>query len=343
MSPYNDLEAQILSCFEQDDLSDVSFNKIALLVFGFQYKNNPAYQNYCSAIGSTPETVSHWNQIPPLPTDAFKSTETVITSFPARQIKHTFLTSGTTSEVPGKHNFPSLSLYEASIRYRWKQLNLPKVARGIFLTPSPASAPNSSLSHMMGVLESSIASESIWLLKDNGELDDSGLVRYASEKEPLFLLGTAISFLGLFDRLTEPIKLPKASMVMETGGYKGSHRNLEKTELYQLFKDKLGLHENSIINEYSMTELSSQFYTQGIGDPHYGPPWTRTRVIDPRTGADSAPGSLGYLVIYDLANLYSVMAIQTQDIAVAHNDGSFTLMGRDPSALPRGCSRSADS
>ena len=46
--------------------------------------------------------------------------------------------------------------------------------------------------------------------------------------------------------------------------------------------------------------------------------------------------------LFDLANLGSVLAIQTQDLAVAREDGTFELLGRDPAALPRGCSRAAD-
>jgi hypothetical protein len=162
------------------------------------------------------------------------------------------------------------------------------------------------------------------------------------EGKPVIVLGTALAFLSLFDEITEPLFLPPGSHALETGGYKGSHRELAKKDLYALFEAKLGLHENAVVNEYSMTELSSQFYSQGIGNPHQGPPWTRIRVINPITGDTAEQGEPGYLVIYDLANLHSVMAVQTQDIAIAHNNRSFTLLGRDPSALPRGCSRSAD-
>jgi hypothetical protein len=47
------------------------------------------------------------------------------------------------------------------------------------------------------------------------------------------------------------------------------------------------------------------------------------------------------LRLFDLANLGSVLAIQTQDLAVRRGMG-FELLGRDPHAIPRGCSRSAD-
>jgi hypothetical protein len=41
--------------------------------------------------------------------------------------------------------------------------------------------------------------------------------------------------------------------------------------------------------------------------------------------------------VFDLANVFSVMAIQTEDLAVRHADG-FELIGRAALAESRGCS-----
>ena len=100
-----------------------------------------------------------------------------------------------------------------------------------------------------------------------------------------------------------------------------------------------------MFNEYGMTELSSQCYTRGLDRPHVAPPWLRALVIDPETSRTVAPGGTGVLRLFDLANLGSVVAVQTQDLAVAPDESgrAFTLLGRDPAALPsRGCSRAAD-
>jgi hypothetical protein len=64
-------------------------------------------------------------------------------------------------------------------------------------------------------------------------------------------------------------------------------------------------------------------------------------VVDPATGREVADGETGVPRIYDLANLGSVFAIQTRDLAIRRGE-NFELMGRDPGALPRGCSRAAD-
>jgi len=330
--------------------SPKDFNDLALRLFAFQYHNNTPYRNYCDRLGATPAQITTWQGIPTLPTDAYKFHTYPLTSFPIQQSQHTFHTSGTTTDLKGHHHFPSVKLYEQSILEGWKHI-VPALAQSpqtaIILTPQPENAPHSSLSHMMGSLTDRWNTQTTWGIKPNGELDTeaitSAIESSITNNQPVALLGTALAFLHFFEQsTTTQFKLPSGSWAMETGGYKGTQRSLEKSELYAMFTDQLGLPPESVINEYSMTELSSQFYTRGLNQPHTGPAWTRIRVIDPITGLDAAPGQPGHLAIYDLANLYSVIAIQTQDLAIAHGDCAFTLLGRDPSALPRGCSRAAD-
>ena len=50
-----------------------------------------------------------------------------------------------------------------------------------------------------------------------------------------------------------------------------------------------------------------------------------------------AEGETGLIRVFDLANVYSVMAVQTEDLGIRHGDG-FALAGRAVLAEPRGCS-----
>lgn len=342
------IEHDLLSAMKAGTLGDDVFNSLALRVFSYQFDNNVPYQNYSKALGFTPENLANWHEIPAIPTDVFKFEDYPLVTFPLEQVQKTFLTSGTTTEIKGQHHFPSLALYESSITSTWQQLKLPRPQRAIFLTPKPESAPQSSLAHMMGVLSDTYSETSIWVIGESGQLDAEAIVAAATDNKPIALFGTALAFLHLFEQLEHPITLPQGSWAMETGGYKGEDRHLKKVDLYQMFEKNLGIAPDSIINEYSMTELSSQFYTRGLGNSHSGPSWARIRVINPLTETDALAGEPGHLVIYDLANLHSVMAIRTQDIAIrseadlALGNNSFTLLGRDSSALPRGCSRAAD-
>jgi hypothetical protein len=67
------------------------------------------------------------------------------------------------------------------------------------------------------------------------------------------------------------------------------------------------------------------------------PPWARVQIICPENGQEVALGQTGLIQVFDLANVYSVMALQTEDLGVRQTDG-FELIGRNFRAEPRGCS-----
>jgi hypothetical protein len=67
------------------------------------------------------------------------------------------------------------------------------------------------------------------------------------------------------------------------------------------------------------------------------PSWARAKVISPETGHEVADGEKGLLRIFDLANVFSVMAIQTEDLVIRRGE-HFELIGRAELAEPRGCS-----
>jgi hypothetical protein len=182
------------------------------------------------------------------------------------------------------------------------------------------------------------------VIEKNGHLDIERLMQLVEKaSEPLIMFGTALAFLYLLDRFPDlRVRLPEGSIALETGGFKGSGREISKRDLYTQISRQLGIEIDSIWNEYGMTELSSQFYSSGVGRSHHGPPWTRFQIVDPETNSTAAPGEIGLVRIIDLGNLWSVIGIQTQDLAVEQPDDGFLLLGRSPAALPRGCSRAMD-
>ena len=104
-----------------------------------------------------------------------------------------------------------------------------------------------------------------------------------------------------------------------------------------------------IVCEYGMSELSSQAYDATFGPSRFTfhvsrtfrfPPWTRVQIISPESGREVGEGETGLIRVLDLANVYSVMAIQSEDLGIRCGDG-FTLAGRAVSAEPRGCSLQA--
>ena len=302
------------------------FENWILEVHRFQRKHNPAYGDFCSGF---PEPAC-WQEIPAVPVSAFKTTG--LRSFPPEKTIRTFETSGTTGGGPGRHHFCSLRLYLQAATRGWVGAGLP--ANEVFaMIPHAGEAQQSSLSQMAS-----------WLVpKDRfffGKREELPTALKRACKPVIF--GTALAFLDFFEWLgSRTVSLPEGTLAVETGGYKGTRRKLPKEDLYKLFEDRLGLPPDSVWNEYGMTELSSQFYTHGIGRPHKAPAWARGLVVNPASGREAEDGETGILRLFDVANLGSVCAIQTRDLAIRRGR-EFELVGRDPAALPRGCSLLAD-
>ncbi|MGK0187307.1 MAG: hypothetical protein ACI9R3_003094 [Verrucomicrobiales bacterium] len=327
-------------------VSDEAFNALALAVYRHQLRWNRPYAQFAQAQGGA--DAANWSEIPAVSTEVFKFEQLPLVCGEPERASHRFRTSGTTGEARGSHYFHSLDVYEASIANAWRELELP-VLPPFAVTLSPDAWPESSLGHMVRVLADRLPAGGGCFIESDGTLQVEALDRSLRELPsecPVLVLGTALAFLRWFESMEtefrQPIVLPVGSAALETGGYKGSGIELEKSHLYQKFESYLGVPADRIINEYSMTELSSQFYTQGIGRPHRGPSWTRVRILHPETRREVPVGECGYVEIFDLANIDSVLAIQTRDIAIRHEGGEFELQGRDPAALPRGCSRAAD-
>lgn len=317
-----------------------SFNAAACEVFRHQIERNAAYRAYARALGKTPATVTAWRQIPAVPTDAFKLKSFPLICFPPHETSKVFQTSGTTREIRGEHRFRDLSLYETSILEGWREMNLPVPQNPWFLSQSPSLARDSSLVHMFSTLQTRHAptAGNRWMIDSEGRIDTAGL---AAETKPVAFFATALALLRLIES-GNALPLPTGSWIFETGGYKGLKVTLDPSAFKTLVSASFAVPRSRLLNEYGMTELSSPFYAWADDASHRGSPWTRIRVIDPETGEPAGDGQPGYLEIVDLANLDSVAAIRTQDLAIAHDDNSFTLLGRDPGALPRGCSRRSD-
>jgi hypothetical protein len=238
----------------------------------------------------------------------------------------------------------------------------------VILTPPPVQAPHSSLVHMFETVQQKLggaetafvgklAADGSWTLNFDATL--AALNLSLVTRHPSLLLGTAFSFVHLLDFLAERnlrFDLPAGSRVMETGGYKNRSRSMPKTELHQLITERLGVLPSHIICEYGMSELSSQAYScvtsdmwqvarNGEASCHLSPvtchfrfpPWARVQIISPETGREVADGETGLIRVFDLANVFSVMAIQTEDLGVRRENG-FELIGRAQLAEPRGCS-----
>ena len=339
-------------------LGDDEFDALARAVFAHQYAANAPYRLYCDRRGATPSTVAHWMEIPAVPTDAFKAAA-LVAGDPADAVA-VFRTSGTTAgrERRGAHHFVDLSLYDAALWQGFAAHLLPDGARPriVSLVPHPRDAPDSSLSHMVGAVATELgADDAGWFVTPDGGIDHAGLAaalrRAEDEGAPVCIPGTAFALVHWLDALRDAgtrFRLPEGSRLMDTGGFKGRSREVTRDELYGAVRDRLGVDARWCVNEYGMTEMSSQFYDGTAGSApapadrlHAGPPWVRTHAADPETLRPLPHGETGVLRHVDLANLHSVAAIQTADLGVTQ-PGGFRVLGRAAGAEARGCSLAMD-
>ncbi len=171
------------------------------------------------------------------------------------------------------------------------------------------------------------------------------------DETPVMILTTALAiseFLQILAESDEHFELPAGSRIMDTGGTKGTRMSVSREELLNRYQDLLGIDPGHVVGEYGMTELCSQFYentlsedTPGSERRYQGPPWTRTRVLDPETLEPLPEGETGLLAHWDLANAWTVSAVITEDLGVAVPSG-FRLLGRAEGAELRGCSLVAE-
>jgi len=353
------LDRKILEWMEEPlwGRDDERFDTLARELFAYQFEHCAPYRRFCEGREATPPRIDRWQEIPTVPTGAFK--ELALRCFPREHTVHTFRTSGTATRTRGEIQLDTLALYEASLLPTFCRFLLPDLsvhhpeAHILVLAPSPAEVRDSSLSHMFGVAIREVGSQESSFFVERDELQVEPLLRAlhaaADRGGPLLLCGTSFAFVHLLDALEErgrALELPDETRIVETGGFKGRSRSVPRPELYATLEARLGVPVERIVNQYGMTELGSQFYDTVLTLPEsarrkLGPPWVRVRLVDPATGSDVADGEVGAVLVYDLANTGSVMALRTADLARRVEDG-FEVLGREPGAEERGCAIAAD-
>jgi Acyl-protein synthetase, LuxE len=295
-------------------------------------------------------------RLPALPTDVFRYTR--VAAHAAEHDVRVFRTSGTTQAERGTHAFANLHLYDLAARHAAQYALFPDVERMplVVLAPTEHEARESSLSYMLARFAEWFGAGDTRFVVGNGALrvDELRACLQTAQRtrQPIALLGTSFAFVHAEDALgDERFVLPAGSRIMQTGGFKGRSRSVEPAEMLGLLSARYGLAPEWIVQEYGMTELSSQLYESTLRQVACGertrerhlwvPSWMRAAPVDANTLLPVAPGEVGVLRIDDLANVDSVCAIQTSDLARSVGDG-VVVLGRAPGAVARGCSLTLD-
>lgn len=315
-----------------------SFEKMALLIFHYQYDHNPVYHNFCSLLKKDKTTVKKMSDIPFLPISFFKSHSILSSKSP---IEITFTSSGTTGTTNSHHFVTDLSLYQKSYHKGFFHFyNAIKDYVVLALLPSYLEREGSSLIYMVDdLIRQTHNPDSGFYLDNYDQLIEKLLFLDRSGKK-IILIGVTYALLDLLERHAhktswhEKLQLQN-TIIMETGGMKGRRKEMIREELHNLLCEGFGVSE--IHSEYGMTELLSQAYSRGHG-LFECPPWMDVLIRDPQDSLSLMEyGKTGGINVIDLANINSCSFIATEDLGKKQPNNSFEILGRFDHSDIRGC------
>jgi hypothetical protein len=321
--PIAAVEARFDSLLPGDEAGFATLRDAAV---AYQKAHHPVYSRFAARLVDWP--------IPYLPVDAFKHALLhVCPDGGAPPL--VFESSGTGRGVPSRHGVCRPSVYERSFIAHFRAV----FGDGPFtfvahLPHYESRGTASSLLYMVrGLIDRFGDKASGFFLEDDALLHQA--VRHSRDTgSPLLLFGAAFGLLELAER--RPPALPETSLIVETGGMKTFRREIDRATLHTRLAEAFEVPRERVWSEYGMCELLSQCYTRG-GEVFYPPPWMRLAVVDPEDPRTRLPaGRAGALAVIDLANLYSVCAVLTQD-RVVETDGGVVVLGRLTGAERRGC------
>ena len=322
------------------------FNEMALREFELQYHTIKPYREYCQKKGVSPESASRWDQIPAVPSLAFK--KFILTSFPIDRAEHAYFTSGTTDpSMKGKiyRDKGAVELINAANGLLTKEYVFPDVNKMkiLLMTPSPEMAPNIGMTVGLERVRIQFSTlEGSYLISKRGldvELLLKSLIEAERSGNPLALIGSTsgfIYFLKACEKEGLSFDLPKGSRICDGGGYMGQFGECPREEYLEKCQRILGVEEHFCINVLGMGEISTNFFDNVLKDYLNGnkgqrykviPPWTRTEVVDINNFQKLPKGETGLLKHYDLVNRAMVMAVQTDNLGYEIDEG-FEIIGR---------------
>lgn len=292
-------------------------------VWEYQLQNNPIIQKFSAGLGTKS---SHF-----LPISFFKKFDFITKN--ELEIQKIFASSGTTQQTTSKHFLFDENIYNYTaingFFHFFKEQNYSIFA----LLPSYLERNNSSLVFMVKRWIESFGTKNSGFFLNNFEELYQKLQNSIENSENILLIGVSFALLDFSEKYN--IKLPKNSIVMETGGMKGRRKEITRNELHSILKTSFGI--SQIASEYGMTELLSQAYAVSNGQ-FKTPPWMKVFITDINLpNKILEPNRTGRINFIDLANIDSCAFIQTDDLGRMRKNGSFEVLGRIDYSDIRGC------
>lgn len=313
------------------NLNEKGFEKIAVQLFHHQAVHNPVYNAYLKNLDVDPQRILTLEDIPFLPI-SFLKTQAVKTG--DWQAETVFRSSGTTGMTTSMHLVRDTSFYLQNAGRCFEYFFGPVSRYHIFaILPSYIGRADSSLICMMDhFIRESGSSFSGFYLSDLPRLIDDVRNAQRDKSRKVLIFGVSFALLDLAEQFAPDLS---GCLIFETGGMKGRRAEITRLELHDVLTRAFNV--RSVYSEYGMTELFSQAYTSG-GTRFRTPPWMQViirEIGDPFMVL--LPGKSGGINVVDLANSSTIAFIETEDIGVRFDDGTFEVQGRLDNSDVRGC------
>lgn len=335
--------------------SPSTFDALALEIFAYQYANNPLYRELADRKGADPGSVTAWTGIPAFPTEAFKGN--LVASFPLEDAVMAQITSGSTSEHRGKVFRDELGrgLVLAANRVMTGHWLFPDFEAGrrcrlLILAPSPQLAPSMGMAIGMEETRKAFGTDDSKFLLGLTGVDVAGLVEGLEQSEstgvPVAIIGSTSAFVFFF-RAAEKrglrFRLPEGSRLCDGGGYRGKFGEMTREGYYAMAETILGVPAHHCVNTLGMAESATNYFDDALRGAVTGagtraggstprqkvpPPWTRVSAVSVDDLTPLPHGQVGLLRHFDLANLPTILAVQTDNLGVTSPDGGFEILGR---------------
>ncbi len=329
------------------DSRENEFDGLCLEVFEYQYANNEPYRKFCEGKGVSVNDVRSWKDIPAFPSEGFK--KDIIVSFPLEKMVMENLTSGTTCP-----EFRGAVFRDEYGKKLALDCNRKVIGDYIFpggermpiliLAPSPETTPTMGMAIGMA--------ETIKHFGDEGSgffITRKGLMikelmtaikQFEKKGLPVAIIGATSAFVYMFNACKKNnirFSLPKGSRIADGGGYRGKFGKCTRETYYGKCLETFNIPEEYCVNVLGMAECTTNYVDSTIRDAFMGVrrnrhkqyhTWTRVTAFDIETCSRPLPeGKVGLLRHYDLANLPTVLAVQTENLGHTTEDG-FEILGR---------------
>ena len=263
--------SSVFKCIKSDEFS---FEEKALLLFDYQYHENPLYQEFVNILKGTGFQPNSLSDIPFLPIALFKYRKIQSGQWKPEAV---FQSSGTTVGTRSAHLVRNVDFYKHNTVSIWQHHfaslhNLKVMA----LLPNYLDNPSSSLITMVDHFMSNSGDGQKRFYKENLETFHKDLNDQLSQSSKVLLFGVSFALLEYSRNYVH--NNADHLIVVETGGMKKYHREITRHELHQQIRD--GFIHAQVLSEYGMTECLSQMYCKD-GEYFIPNPMMRIMINDP--------------------------------------------------------------